>query len=152
MRRVTRGQENVRIVLAEGAETSQGRRLLGWASDDEGCPWGQAERGWEVEVWPWGVGQGLRLERRHPACCPRRREGTTLRGAPEKIQQGNIFLVSVGQGKSWEGEKGSGGPLPRTIFQRQHHYQAASAMNTSALPLCPGSLRSILPINRRCFH
>lgn len=116
MRRVTRGQENVRIVLAEGTETSQGRRLLGWASDDEGCPWVQAERGWEVEVWPWGMGQGLRLERRHPACCPRRREGTTLQGAPEKIQQGNIFLVSVGQGRSWEGEKGSGGASSTDYF------------------------------------
>lgn len=152
MRRVTRGQENVRIVLAEGTETSQGRRLLGWASDDEGCPWVQAEGGgkWRSGPGAWGRDSGWREGTPHAA--PGDGRGPPCRVAPEKIQQGNIFLVSVGQGRSWEGEKGSGGPLPRTIFQRQHHYQAASAMNTSALPLCPGSLCSILPINRRCFH
>lgn len=116
MRRVTRGQENVRIVLAEGAETSQGRQLLGWASDDEGCPWVQAERGWEVEVWPWGVGQGLRLERRHPACCPRRREGTTLPSCSRKNPARQHFFGLCGAGEELGGGEGKRGASSTDYF------------------------------------
>lgn len=152
MRRVTRGQENVRIVLAEGAETSQGRRCWAGPLMMRGAPGCRLRGGgkWRSGPGAWDRDSGWREGTPHAA--PGDGRGPPCRVAPEKIQQGNIFLVSVGQGRSWEGEKGSGGPLPRTIFQRHHHYQAASAMNTSALPLCPGSLRSILPINRRCFH
>lgn len=39
---VTRDQENMRIILAEGEETTQGRQLLDWASDDDGVSLGPA--------------------------------------------------------------------------------------------------------------
>lgn len=39
---VTRGQENMGIILAEGEETTQGRQLLDWASDDDGVSLGPA--------------------------------------------------------------------------------------------------------------
>lgn len=116
MRRVTRGQENVRIVLAEGAETSQGRRCWAGPLMMRGAP-GCRLRGVGSGGLALGRGAGTQAGEKAPHMLPQATGGDhPAEELQKKSSKATFFWSLWGRGGAGRGRREAGGLFHGLFF------------------------------------
>lgn len=128
MKKVFQGLGNMGLILAEGGETTQRRRLLGSASDrDGGVPGSWPESGWGSRGQGQGCGAGdsgwrggLRPKERTPHAAPAiRRVSPSLGSYRRNPAREHCFGFPAGRYRL-EGRKGR--PLPLAAVSHSHKW------------------------------